>query len=206
MPSRFRPLFPFFALALLFTACDDIGSIGGEKGSGNLATETREVAAFSELDISSAVNVDLTVDASVGHSVTVTYDDNLLDNLVTRVAGDTLVIEFQGSVNLTGGADRSVAVTMPAVTSIDVSGASSVTATGSTASYRLDASGASQVDLRNLEVVDAEIDVSGASNVDVFATGTVSGSASGASDVTISGKPASVLVDSSGASNVDIKE
>jgi hypothetical protein len=206
MPSRFRPLFPFFALALLFTACDDIGSIGGEKGSGNLATETREVAAFSELDISSAVNVDLTVDASVGHSVTVTYDDNLLDNLVTRVAGDTLVIEFQGSVNLTGGADRSVAVTMPDVTSIDVSGASSVTATGSTASYRLDASGASQVDLRNLEVVDAEIDVSGASNVDVFATGTVSGSASGASDVTISGKPASVLVDSSGASNVDIKE
>ena len=186
MPSRFRPLFPFFALALLFAACDDIGSIGGEKGSGNLATETREVAAFSELDISSAVNVDLTVDASVGHSVTVTYDDNLLDKLVTRVAGDTLVIELQGSVNLTGGADRSVTVTMPDVTSIDVSGASSVTATGSTASYRLDASGASQVDLRNLEVVDAEIDVSGASNVDVFATGTVSGSASGASDVTIS--------------------
>jgi hypothetical protein len=206
MPSRFRPLFPFFALALLFTACVDIGSIGGEKGSGNLATESREVAAFSELDISSAVNVDLTVDASVGHSVTVTYDDNLLNKLVTRVAGDTLVIELQGSVNLTGGADRSVAVTMPAVTSIDVSGASSVTATGSTASYRLDASGASQVDLRNLEVVDAEIDVSGASNVDVFATGTVSGSASGASDVTISGKPTSVLVDSSGASSVDIKD
>ena len=161
---------------------------------------------FSDIDVGSAVSVNLTVDAAATHSVVVTYDDNLLDNLITRISGDTLIVELEGSVNLTGGADRSVQVTMPEVASIEVSGASSVTATGSTASYRLDASGASQVDLRNLEVVDAEIDVSGASKVDVFATGTVSGSASGASDVTISGKPASVLVDSSGASNVDIKD
>lgn len=206
MPSSLRPLLPLLALALLMTACDDVGLIGGEQGSGNLVTEVRDVATFSDIDVGSAVSVNLTVDAAATHSVVVTYDDNLLDNLITRISGDTLIVELEGSVNLTGGADRSVQVTMPEVASIEVSGASSVTATGSTASYRLDASGASQVDLRNLEVVDAEIDVSGASKVDVFATGTVSGSASGASDVTISGKPASVLVDSSGASNVDIKD
>lgn len=206
MQSSFRQLLPLLALALLVTACDDIGLIGGEQGSGNLVPEIRDVATFSEIKVSSAVNVNLTVDAAATHSVIVTYDDNLLDNLITRVEGDTLIVAFQGSVNVTGGADRFVAVAMPELASIDVSGASSVTATGAVSSYRLDASGASRVNLRDLTADDAEIDISGASDVDLYATGTVSGSASGASNLSVYGKPASVLVDSSGASNVDIKD
>lgn len=206
MPTCFRPLLPLIALILLMTACDDIGLIGGEQGSGNLVTEVRDVTPFSEIDVSSAVTVGLTVDPASTHSVIVTYDDNLIDNIRTRVDGDTLTVELQGSVNLTGGADRLVQITMPEVVGIEVSGASSVTATGLAATYRLDASGASRVDLRNLAAADVELDVSGASDVDVSATGTVSGSASGASNLSIYGKPASVLVDSSGASNLDIKD
>ncbi|MCP4306708.1 MAG: hypothetical protein GY926_18885 [bacterium] len=205
MRKCYRPLLPLIALGLLVTACDDIGLIGGEQGSGNLTTDVRDVTPFSEIDVSSAVTVDLTVDPTATHSVIVTYDDNLIDNLRTRVDGDTLIVELQGSVNLTGGADRLVQITMPEVVGIEVSGASGVTATGPAAAYRLDASGASRVDLRNLEAFDVELDISGASDVDVYATGTVSGSASGASNLSVYGKPASVLVDSSGASDVDIE-
>jgi hypothetical protein len=192
------------AVALLLAACDEGGLIGGERGSGDLVAESRDVGAFTNIDASGAINLDLRVDPAVSHSVTVNYDDNILDNVVTRLDGDTLIIKLDGSVNLTGNADRVVVVTMPDLAKLEASGASDVRVAGSVSSYRLDASGASQVDLRELEAIDIEVDISGASDVDLFATGTVRGDVSGASDVKVLGEPVSVLIDSSGASTVDI--
>ena len=134
-----------------------------------------------------------------------TYDDNIIDRVVTEVRGDTLVVELTGSVSLTGSADRHVAVTIHELRGLDVSGASTIDATGTVASYRLDASGASKTLLRELLATDVAIDVSGASSVELLATGTVSGSLSGASNLEVYGEPVRVLVDSSGASSVDIK-
>lgn len=207
MRSRNRPARTFLALAtlpLLLAACEGTGLIGGEQGSGNLMTESRDVDTFTSIEASGAINVVLTVDPATTHSVTVTYDDNILDNVVTLVTDDTLVLELNGSLNLTGNADRMVMVTMPGLAVLDASGASEVQASGSASAYKLDASGASQMDLRDLEALDIDVDVSGASDVDLFATGTVRGEVSGASDVKVYGKPISVLIDSSGASSVDI--
>ncbi|MDJ0497145.1 MAG: DUF2807 domain-containing protein [Acidimicrobiia bacterium] len=193
-------------IATLLTACEN-GFIGtGERGSGNMVTETRDVGSFTAIDVRSALNLDLIVDPSATPSVVVTFDDNLIDMVVTRISGSTLVLDIAGSVNLTGSADRSIAVTMNELLSLEASGASDVDATGTTDSYELDASGASSVDVRDLTATDVELDVSGASSVDLYATGTVRGSASGASNLDIYGNPTSVLVDSSGASSVDIKD
>jgi hypothetical protein len=191
-------------VTLVLASCDGVGFVGGEKGSGNLVTESRDVDTFSSIEASGAINVELTVDPGASHTVTVTYDDNILDNVITRVAGDTLVLELDGSLNLTGNADRVVVVTMPDLAGIEASGASGVHGSGSASTYSLDASGASRVDVRDLEAIDIDVDVSGASDVDLFATGTVRGEVSGASDVKVYGKPISVLIDSSGASTVDI--
>jgi hypothetical protein len=196
------------ALTLLGVAvggCDQGLVTFGEEGSGNLVTETRQVGTFTALDVSGALALDVTVDANADPSVTVTYDDNIVDQVVTRVSGDTLVLEFDGSVNLTGSAPRVIAVTMNELTALNASGATDVEATGIVFNLELDSSGASSVDLQNLVVTDIELDVSGASTVDLHATGTVSGSVSGASNLNIYGEPTSVLVDSSGASTVDIK-
>jgi hypothetical protein len=198
-------LLPLALIAMLLSACDE-GLLGtGEMGSGNLITETREVDTFTAIELSGAMELDLIVDPNAEQSVVVTYDDNIIDQVVTRVSGDTLVLELEGSVNLTGGADRLVTVTMNELTALEASGATDVEATGTTTSYTLDASGASTVLLRSLTALDIDLDVSGASTVAVHATGTVRGSLSGASNLDVYGEPVSVLVDSSGASDLDIK-
>ena len=206
---RTRVASPTLLALLLATmpmaACDDGLLVVGDEGSRNLVTETREVGSFTSIELSGAVKLDLVVDAAATQSVTVTYDDNIIDRLVTEVRGDTLVLELTGTVNLTGSADRRVAVTMNELLALDMSGATTVDATGTAISYRLDASGASTASLRDLVATDIEIDVSGASTVQLYATGIVSGSLSGASNLDVWGQSGSVLVDSSGASSVDIK-
>lgn len=216
-------LFSVLALVLALAACEE-GFFGtGEKGSGNLVTEVREVDSFDRIDVGSAINLDVVVDASVEQSVTVTYDDNLLDNLITRVQGGELALDFDGNVNLTGAANRVIEVITPELVAldasgatdvavrgsesnlvIDASGASSVTVSGSAENVELDVSGASDVDLTDLSVADVALDVSGASTVTVDATGVISGEASGASTVEVRGDPASVLVETSGASSIDL--
>jgi len=202
--NRSSLLLTIAALSLLVAGCDGVGIGTGETGSGNLLTESRDVASFNRIEASGAINVELRVEPDLSHSVSVTYDDNILDNVDTRVAGNTLILELEGNLNLTGSVERFVAVTMPQVESLKLSGASEVRGTGSATAYELDASGASRADLLGLEAIDIAIDVSGASNVDLFATGTVSGSVSGASHVAVFGDPASALIDSSGASTVDV--
>lgn len=208
MRPRFRFRLPWLlviALAsLLVTGCDEGWFSPGERGSGDLVTETRDLTGFDSIEVGSALDLDLRVHPEADFEVIVTFDDNIIEDVVTRVNGDTLVLDLDGSFNLEGDPDRKISVVMPALEAIDASGAADVSASGTTSAYSVDASGASQLDLRQLEATDIEIDVSGASDVDVFATGTVSGSASGASEVQVHGSPVSVLIDSSGVSSVDV--
>ncbi len=85
------------------------------------------------------------------------------------------------------------------------SGASTVEITGSTGPLNVDASGASTVRLDNFKSTDTQVQSSGASNVTVNASGKISGEASGASSVSYVGNPASVQVNTSGASSVKQK-
>lgn len=194
-----RAIIGMAALALMLAACSNIGS-------GNLITETRDVGDFDSIDVSAGINVELTVDPSADQNVTVTYDDNVIDDVVTRVSGDTLIIEYRTSfVGSIGGSGRVVEVTAPDLVDVDISGGADLTATGDVDSYRIDASGGADADLRDLEAVNVEVDASGGADVSVFATGTVEGDASGGSDVTVYGDPDSVLIDTSGGANVNIR-
>ncbi len=82
------------------------------------------------------------------------------------------------------------------------SGASTVEITGSTGPLDVEASGASTVRLANFTSADTRVNASGASNITVNASGKLTGEASGASSVRYTGSPASVQVDTSGASSV----
>jgi hypothetical protein len=182
----------------LFAAC-------GTAGSGTLATEVREVGAFDRIDVSSALTVHVTVDPTADRSVTVEYDDNLLDRIITEVRDSTLFLEITGAVNLVGD-DQSIEIVMPALQTVTASGASSVTATGSVDSYVVAASGASSLDLSGLEAAWVDVDVSGASTVVVSAGEQVTGAVSGASSLRVLGSPRAVSVDSSGVSSVDVED
>lgn len=186
------------ALVLLLAGCD------GEVGSGEIVTEERSVDAFDNLDIRDGVNVELTIDAGADPSVSVSYDDNLLDNVITRVSGDTLVIEFSGSIVSFGGRGRVVNVVVDSIDQIETSGGANLTASGSIGSYTLEASGGANADLSGLEAASIEVRVSGGANVEVFATEEIEGDASGGANLTVVGSPGTVAIDSSGGANVDV--
>ena len=85
---------------------------------------------------------------------------------------------------------------------IEASGASRVELIGATGPLEAKASGASELRLQDLSSDDTRVEVSGASTIIVNATGALTGEASGASTVRYKGTPASVNVESSGASTV----
>jgi hypothetical protein len=197
---------------LLAAACGDRIS-----GNGRSATEQRDVPVFTRLDVSGAVEAAVTIGSP--QSVSVTADSNVLPVITTEVRGGTLVVEPER--NFRWRTPVRVAITVAALTDIEVSGASTVEVSGvqgsrlaldasgaSTirASGRVDtldaeASGASRLRLSELAVRDADVDASGASSIELQVSGTLTGEASGASSVRYSGSP-SVTVDTSGASSV----
>lgn len=73
--------------------------------------------------------------------MTVNYDDNLLSNLRTEVVGETLEIESEEIISITGGGRRFVEVRMPTLVRLDASGGSDVTGKDSVGRLVVDASG-----------------------------------------------------------------
>lgn len=174
-----------------------------ETGSGNLVTEERDVADFDSIQVSDGIRVVVDVRARAGHTVSVRYDDNLLDNLVTRVEGTTLLVEFDGSVNVASGRNRAVEITMPALELLDASGGASVRATGRVELYRIQASGGASIFAGELNADDVDLDVSGGASARIRATSSVTGDASGGASVKVVGSPPSVRIDTSGGASVD---
>lgn len=186
------------ALLLVATAC-------GPSGSGNLVTEERLVGDFTEISVSEGIELELVVDPDGTNSVAVTFDDNLLDRVVTEVRGRTLHIEFEGSVRILGDG-RFVSVTARSVDAIEVSAGAEVAGSGEATSYELHASGGSTADLRNLVAADVDIEASGGSSASVYASASAEGDASGGSSVTVYGSPPAVNIETSGGSGVDVAE
>jgi hypothetical protein len=183
------------ALALVAAGC-------GVIGSGDLVAEAREVGSFDNLDISEGINVQLVVDPGAVPSVSVYYDDNLLDKVITEVRGDTLTLEFDGSVTVTGSG-RFVDVVVGDLGEIEISGGADLEGTGTVDGYRLTASGGADVDLSDLVAETVEVDASGGADVRVHASASIDGEASGGADVRIYGDPDHSRVDTSGGADVD---
>lgn len=186
------------AVALVFAAC-------GAVGSGDIITETRQVGDFDRIEISGGIDVDLHVDPAAEQEIIVTFDDNLMDRIITRVTGSTLMIGFESGVQFTGGG-RFVAVIANDLEALEVSGGSDVNGSGAVDFYLLEASGGSDAELRDLIAEDVDVDASGGANVDIYASSTVEGDASGGSDVTVHGDPETVIIDTSGGADVNIAD
>lgn len=205
-------------LAAALTLLAGCGITGTVRGSGRTATEQRSVPAFSGVRVSGAT--DVTISVGGDQSVAVTADDNIVPILRTRVEGDTLVIDATKSYSAkaqkplvtitmpqlreagTSGASSITAtgVNAPSLT-VTASGASTVTASGTAGQVTLDASGASKAQLGNLAARTVEVKASGASNVVVQATDSLTGNASGSARIQYAGSP-KVSVQTSGAAKV----
>jgi hypothetical protein len=202
--------------AVLVAACsEDI------TGSGVIVSEPRDVAAFDRIEAEAGIIVAITVDAAAQPSVTVNYDDNVVDAVVTSVSGGTLQVRLDAAVGFPRGEDRSVDVVLPALTALDASGGSVVSAAGLTGSLILDASGGAVVTISGagdelaldasggaivtadgFDARSADVDLSGGSLVTLRSSESVDGAASGGAQLTIIGDPATIDVDTSGGAQV----
>jgi len=107
-------------------------------------------------------------------------------------------------IGISGAGEGKLEIDAPKV-SIDLSGASSVSVRGRTKDFEAGASGASKIRCFDLLTENTNVDVSGASHAEVYASVSLAGEASGASSVDHKGS-ATVNVNRSGASSVNKKD
>lgn len=214
-PSRanlFAVLSPLLVASSFLAAC-------GVAGSGVAKTESRDIGSFTGIEVSGAVQLDVEVGAKT--SVEVTGDDNILPLLFTKVEADTLRIYTKESVR--PKVDIVVKVVVPVLTSlkssgatdvtlvglagpalsVDLSGASKLTAKGKVDKLTVNVSGAGKVHTDALDASVVSVDVSGAAYVEVRAKDSLAVSISGAGKVVYSGDPKTVAKDVSGAGRIE---
>lgn len=105
------------------------------------------------------------------------------------------------SVDLSGAASSSIDIAVNKLL-VDLSGAADLELAGKAYTLQLDASGAAEISAEDMVVRDAQVDLSGASEIDLNVTGELVVDASGASDVNCIGRPQSTRVDTSGMSDI----
>lgn len=161
--ERMTHSFRFLAAAVLAFSLLCCGRLGAVAGSGKVVTVAREVGAFKKLEVGDNVDVTFVKGAP---AVSVTTDDNLVSLVGTTVRDGVLVIEVKSPVvDATGGIQ--VTVTNDVLDGISVSGASGFKGPAATPAndFRIDASGASHVELSGLVASKVIVNVSGASDV-----------------------------------------
>lgn len=178
----------------------------------------------------SAFSVKVTVDENLQQYIEVYEQNGVLhihqaDNTSLDVTGDMKIyvsaplfekLEASGASNITGekkiSSDSKLIVEASGASSIsldikapsaevEVTGASNVTLTGETKTLSIEGQGASHAKCFELMAENVDVDVSGASNADVFASVGLKAEASGASDVRYKGA-ASYSGNTSGAGSV----
>jgi hypothetical protein len=176
-------------------------------GSGHSVSQNFDLADFASISARSTFDVEVSQGAT--YSVSVTVDDNLQKYLEVEKDGDTLNLGMKAGY-LYNKAHLKARVTMPRLTGLTVSGASTGNASGFTSSDDLTiiVSGASHASLNNTAVNKLTLDISGASRAtgNVNASANVDLQASGASTIEITGKGIDADIESSGASTVNLND
>jgi hypothetical protein len=178
----------------------------GVRGSGIEKTETREVAAFEEIELRGAGTMDVVVGSS--DPLTITTDDNLLPLIDTRVEDGLLVIAPSESINpqtppvISLGAPRLVRIRVSGAATlnvidvrggeftVDVSGAARVVAKGQVETFTLELSGAGEVDATELAAQRVVANLSGVGGADVHAVKSLKATISGLGVIRYQGDPA----------------
>ncbi|WP_291379520.1 head GIN domain-containing protein, partial [Demequina sp.] len=172
------------AAALTLSACEINGEgpvLLPDDLSGETITQVRDLDGFTA--ISMGGSADLVVTEGESFEIEVTTDTNLQEHVTTAVEGNTLRIQQRYSI-IGASPNVSVAVTVPDLT-------------------RLELSGAADVRVRSVMADSLDVEISGAGNVDLAADAQhLTISVSGAGVVTAHGTVGSGSIDVSGAGGV----
>jgi len=187
-------------LVLLFLGAMLVGCAQlTDTGSGNVVTQEEAITGFDRLDISEGFNVDISQGDEF--SVVIRVDDNFEEYLQVGKEGSTLKIGLEQN-RIYSDATLQAEITMPELVGLDLSGGSRASVSGSGEDIAIDASGGSGADLASFNVMNANVDASGGSQVTVNVSGTLNVDASGGSQVSYLGNPTLGVIDTSGGAQV----
>lgn len=196
-----------FAILLFTIGCDNDESSGPMvNGSGNLETQQMDYSDFTRIEIGHAFQAEIT--RADSFSVNITLDDNLFDHLITDVRGDTLYIGLETNFNYRNTTEKAT-ITIPDMRGVNLQGASSGNVSGfiSANSLQFEVSGASHLLLEDVEAVDTQFNISGASKVSgALITDQCGLLVSGASRVELQGSSTNASIITSGASTLSLND
>ena len=193
----------------------------GVRGNGQIKTEERQVAAFSNVDTSGSFEIEW---QNGSPALRITTDENLLPYIENNVSDNTLRLRTRdhiwpthgikiviSSPTRTGGRLRgAVKLTAKQLSgptfALESKGASEVTLSGNIDRLSVDMTGASQLAAAGLQTKTAEISTTGAGDAEVAVSDTLNVAITGAGKVTYSGNPATIKKQITGAGSIRHKD
>jgi hypothetical protein len=207
-PRMRRWALPVVAVGLATTigACSGTSS-SSVTGSGELRTESRDIAGFSTIQVSGSGNV--IIEQNGTESLSIEAEDNLLADLTSDVSDGTLrlgttegaalrptlpityrvTVEELAGVQLSGsGSVTAAGITTPAI-AIDISGSGDVTVTGTADDQVVTISGSGDYDAGDLATLNSTAEISGSGNLFVDVRDAFEARIDGSGSVTYTGDP-----------------
>jgi hypothetical protein len=193
----------------------------GVRGNGQIKTEERQVAAFSNVDTSGSFEIEW---QNGSPAFRITTDENLLPYIENNVSDNTLRLRTRdhiwpthgikiviSSPTRTGGRLRgAVKLTAKQLSgptfALESKGASEVTLSGNIDRLSVDMTGACQLAAAGLQTKTAEISTTGAGDSEVAVSDTLNVAITGAGKVTYSGNPATIKKQITGAGSIRHKD
>jgi len=169
MNDRLKRALVAAALALAVLAA----LAGCVSGSGNVVTETRDVAGFDEVQLRGIGRLE--VEQGKETALTVEADDNLMQYIETEVEGDTLVIsvKYKGLPFLTVNPSETIVyhLTVPALSRVSLSGSGDIAVDGFEADdLTVEISGSGDLEASNLAVDSFTYQLSGSGKATLSGT------------------------------------
>lgn len=152
------------ALASPVTASAHWGWTSGTAGDGHKVTQQRQVGDFKAIRLEGSLDVRVKVGAPT--AVAVTIDENLQPDVLTRLEGDTLVIETR---NVSYRGEGKVEISTPALSALEIEGSGDGIVEGGRGDQRLSVAGSGDLTWRGTA---GRLEVSIAGSGDVRLDGT----------------------------------
>src|SRR6266705_2448618 len=203
---------------LAFAGCFHMNGI---KGSGVRKTEKRDVTSFKSIEANGAYEIDVDCQKPLG--LEIEGDDNILPLVKTDVRDGVLyltnpqpyhtrqpVVLRIAAPNIerivsNGAGNFNVSNLKNDAFELHSTGATSFNASGQTKSVRIETSGAGKINAGELRAEKANVSISGAASVDVFASDQLDVNLSGVGHVSYSGNPKTVNKNINGLGSVSAK-
>jgi hypothetical protein len=174
-------------------------------GSGTSATQIREVSSFDRVELDGIFDTIISVGPE--QSVTITTDDNLIENIRTSVRDGKLQIDTTGSFGTKIGIQ--VTIVMPALVACQKTGTGTlqindyqgeelklsqfgigdISARGSVGIVHASTHGIGSIDLNELIAKEAIVATHGIGDIEVYATNKISAEINGIGNITVYGDP-----------------